>query len=426
MVRRRSSGQERFCLAIGTAEPRKDLPGLVQAFAAVAERQEPDVALVLAGPPGWGEQALESAVAARVGDRIVRTGWLRQLDLAALLSRAAVLAFPSLYEGFGFPPLQAMRAGVPVVATRAGSLPEVLGDAALACRRGRSRSSGGGAHRLPQRRGGTAPIVRGRGVVGALFMGALWSTGSRCSIAMRRRTWLSSPPYGAPCRRAAPAARARRHRRLRPWPARRSGRCRDGGRRGGGGAPGQPGARRRRRSAGRVRTPAAHVTAAGPALDPGLGSRAAPRSRGLRHRALGLAGLAPAPAVQPGTVGRDGARRGLAPAPGSDHAARGTLARGGVASGQAVRRGARGPVPARGGRPGGDGHCRRPGHGGAERRRSSARARCRRDRCPPPEGGRLGRVPPHRGHARSPARTWTGSCAPSRRCATRSPARGRW
>ncbi len=60
----------------------------------------------------------------------MRTGWVEDADLAALLGRAAVLAFPSLYEGFGFPPLQAMRAQVPVVATRAGSLPEVLGDGA--------------------------------------------------------------------------------------------------------------------------------------------------------------------------------------------------------------------------------------------------------------------------------------------------------
>ena len=59
-----------------------------------------------------------------------RTGWLDAPVLAALLRRAALLAYPSVYEGFGFPPLQAMAAGVPVVATRAGSLPEVLGDAA--------------------------------------------------------------------------------------------------------------------------------------------------------------------------------------------------------------------------------------------------------------------------------------------------------
>jgi len=124
------AGLVRFCLSIGTAEPRKDLPGLVRAFDAVADQQR-DVGLVLAGPPGWGEQALEDAIASAASrDRIVRTGWVTQPDLAALLARASVLAYPSLYEGFGFPPLQAMQAGVPVVATRAGSLPEVLGDAA--------------------------------------------------------------------------------------------------------------------------------------------------------------------------------------------------------------------------------------------------------------------------------------------------------
>jgi len=124
-------GTGRFCLAVGTAEPRKDMPGLVRAFGEVALRHG-DVSLVLAGPPGWDEERLASAIAlSPARGRIVRTGWVEQPALAALLAGATVLAYPSLYEGFGFPPLQAMRAGVPVVATRAGSLPEVLGDAAL-------------------------------------------------------------------------------------------------------------------------------------------------------------------------------------------------------------------------------------------------------------------------------------------------------
>jgi glycosyltransferase involved in cell wall biosynthesis len=123
-------GTTRYILAIGTAEPRKDLPGLVRAFDRLALRHS-DLALVLAGPPGWGEAALSSAIEqARAGERVRRTGWLEPVALAGLLGGASVLAFPSLYEGFGFPPLEAMASGVPVVATAAGSLPEVLGNGA--------------------------------------------------------------------------------------------------------------------------------------------------------------------------------------------------------------------------------------------------------------------------------------------------------
>ncbi len=121
----------RYVLAVGTAEPRKDLPGLVRAFDAIAAGR-PELALVLAGPPGWGSGALDDAVAsAAAAARIVQTGWVDDPTLAGLLSGAAVLAYPSVYEGFGYPPLQAMAAGAPVVATRDGSLEEVLGDAAV-------------------------------------------------------------------------------------------------------------------------------------------------------------------------------------------------------------------------------------------------------------------------------------------------------
>jgi glycosyltransferase involved in cell wall biosynthesis len=125
------AGTDRYCLAVGTAEPRKDFPGLVRAFDEVAVQQR-DISLVLAGPQGWGDEPLQAAIAASpVRERIVRTGWLSEQDLAVLYAGAAALAYPSRYEGFGFPPLQALQACVPVVATRAGSLPEVLGGGAL-------------------------------------------------------------------------------------------------------------------------------------------------------------------------------------------------------------------------------------------------------------------------------------------------------
>jgi len=125
------TGGAPYVLTIGTVEPRKDHPLLVRAFDAVAAR-DPELHLVIACPDGWGAAALVDAIgAAKHGDRIVRLGYIDDEARAGLLRGASLFAFPSVYEGFGLPPLEAMRAGVPVVATAAGSLPEVLGDAAL-------------------------------------------------------------------------------------------------------------------------------------------------------------------------------------------------------------------------------------------------------------------------------------------------------
>jgi len=120
-----------YLLALGAVEPRKDLPSLVTAFAEIAHAHG-DLRLVVAGPDGWGEPSFAAAVAScGVADRVVRVGYLEEVDRQSLLDGAVALAYPSLYEGFGFPPLEAMAAGVPVVATAAGAVPEVVGDAAV-------------------------------------------------------------------------------------------------------------------------------------------------------------------------------------------------------------------------------------------------------------------------------------------------------
>lgn len=122
-----------FILGLGTIEPRKDFPTLVRAFGELAS-EEADLTLVLAGSNGWGIAALNDAMlelTPGARSRVFRLGYITGAQKRALLRQAQVLAYPSIYEGFGLPPLEAMQCGTPVVSSGAGSLVEVLGDAAL-------------------------------------------------------------------------------------------------------------------------------------------------------------------------------------------------------------------------------------------------------------------------------------------------------
>jgi glycosyltransferase involved in cell wall biosynthesis len=121
--------ESRYVLAIGTVEPRKDYPTLLRAFGLLAAN-DPDLRLVIVGQSGWGERAFGEALAllpSKLSARIDRLGFVDEPERIRLLAGASLLVYPSVYEGFGLPPLEAMAAGIPVVATAVGSLPEVLG-----------------------------------------------------------------------------------------------------------------------------------------------------------------------------------------------------------------------------------------------------------------------------------------------------------
>jgi glycosyltransferase involved in cell wall biosynthesis len=124
-----------YCLFVGNLEPRKNLPGLIQAFAQVRRRLGAagrSTQLVLAGTRAWLHAGIFRAVEEHgLGAAVVFTDYVPLADLPALYAGATCFVFPSLYEGFGLPVLEAMAAGAPVVAARAGSIPEVAGDAAV-------------------------------------------------------------------------------------------------------------------------------------------------------------------------------------------------------------------------------------------------------------------------------------------------------
>jgi glycosyltransferase involved in cell wall biosynthesis len=130
-IGRSIAGASEYVLALGTVEPRKDLPTLVRAFDRVAA-EHPDLHLVHAGPDGWATESVVEAIgSAHHSSRISLLGYVSDIDRAHLLAGASLFAYPSTYEGFGLPPLEAMTAGVPVVISDVGALVEVAGPASI-------------------------------------------------------------------------------------------------------------------------------------------------------------------------------------------------------------------------------------------------------------------------------------------------------
>jgi glycosyltransferase involved in cell wall biosynthesis len=123
-----------YVLSLCTIEPRKNIDHVIRCFVRLMqEERTPDLQLVLAGNKGWNYDHIfrEIAGAEAFKDNIVVTGYVANEDLAGLYSGALAFVFPSLYEGFGLPPLEAMQCGVPTITSNTSSLPEVVGDAGI-------------------------------------------------------------------------------------------------------------------------------------------------------------------------------------------------------------------------------------------------------------------------------------------------------
>lgn len=123
-----------YILSLNTLEPRKNMAHTIRTFAQMVEQEKiRDLSLVLVGTKGWlyDEIFEELSKIPMLKNRIIVTGFAANEDLAALYSGAVAFVYPSFYEGFGLPPLEAMQCGVPVITSNTSSLPEVVGDAGI-------------------------------------------------------------------------------------------------------------------------------------------------------------------------------------------------------------------------------------------------------------------------------------------------------
>ncbi len=123
---------EEFILFVGTIEPRKNLVRLLKAFSQVVSQGYKDIYLVISGYKGWlTKQFFTMLDNLKISDKVLLLGYTDEENLPALYNLAKIFVFPSIYEGFGIPPLEAMACGTPVIASNSSSIPEVVGDAAI-------------------------------------------------------------------------------------------------------------------------------------------------------------------------------------------------------------------------------------------------------------------------------------------------------
>jgi len=132
LVKKKYGTGDHFILDVGTLEPRKNLQFLVKAFNEAIKQGNLDCNLVLTGKKGWYYEGLFALIKSlKLEKRVILPGYVPDEDLPLLYNAADLFCFPSLYEGFGFPPLEALSCGTPVIAANNSSLPEVVGDAGI-------------------------------------------------------------------------------------------------------------------------------------------------------------------------------------------------------------------------------------------------------------------------------------------------------
>lgn len=131
-VKQKYGIEEEYFLYLGTIEPRKNLERLIRAYGELVKEREHVPQLILAGKDGWNNEAIYAAVdELNLQNRAKFIGYVETEDSPKLLCGALAFVFPSLYEGFGLPPLEAMTCGCPVITSNTASLPEVVGEAGI-------------------------------------------------------------------------------------------------------------------------------------------------------------------------------------------------------------------------------------------------------------------------------------------------------